>query len=142
MFSLFCEYIHLECVHVHVVYRVNQAEYMIHILVVAPHEYVNTYSTPRVWRDGLSQRTNSYENSSNATTYCCEQQAAYDAPRSTHISRYMRRWSPVPLITADIFRRVVLSPVMRPRGRGFDSRSVTFPPPGSDTYHPMLLLIK
>jgi len=35
---------------------------------------------------------------------------------------------PVPLITADLFRRVVLSPDMRPRGRGFDSRSVTFPP--------------
>ena len=61
---------------------------------------------------------------------CCEQQAAYDAPRSTHISRYIRRWIPVPLITADLFRRVILSPDMQPRGRGFDSRSVTFPPPG------------
>ena len=59
-------------------------------------------------------------------------QAAYNAPRSTHISRYMRRWIPVPLITADLFRRVVLSPDMQPRGRGFDSRSVTFPPPGFD----------
>ena len=75
-------------------------------------------------------------------SFCCEQQAAYDAPRSTHISRYMRRWIPVPLTTADLFRRVVLSPVMRPRGRGFDSRSFTFPPPGFDTYHPMLLLIQ
>jgi len=36
---------------------------------------------------------------------CCEQQAAYDAPRFTHISRYIRRWIPVPLITADLFRR-------------------------------------
>jgi len=44
----------------------------------------------------------------------------------------MRRWIPVPLITADLFRRVVLSPDMQPRGRGFDSRSVTFPPPGFD----------
>jgi len=60
-------------------------------------------------------------------------QAAYDAPRSTHISRYMRRWIPVPLITAGLFRRVVLSPDMQPRGRGFDSRSVTFPPPGFDS---------
>jgi len=45
----------------------------------------------------------------------------------TYIPIY-QRWIPVPLITADLFRRVVLSPVMRPRGRGFDSRSVTFPP--------------
>jgi len=66
--------------------------------------------------------------------YCCEQQAAYDAPRSTHISRYIRRWIPVPLIPADLFRWMVLSPDMQPRGRGFDSRSVTFPPPGFDIY--------
>jgi len=46
-----------------------------------------------------------------------------------------QRWIPVPLITADLFRRVVLSQVMRPRGRGFDSRSVTFPPPGFDTHN-------
>ena len=45
----------------------------------------------------------------------------------------MRRWIPVPLITADLFRRVVLSPDDAPTGRGFDSRSVTFPPPGFDT---------
>ena len=49
----------------------------------------------------------------------------------TYIPIY-QRWIPVPLITADLFRRVVLSPVMRPRGRGFDARSVTFPPPGFD----------
>jgi len=51
----------------------------------------------------------------------------------------MRRWIPVPLITADLFRRVVLSPDMQPRGRGFDSRSVTFPPSGFDmTLTPIL----
>jgi len=47
MFSPFCEYVHLEYVRIHVVYRVNQAEYVIHILMVAPQEYVNLYSTPR-----------------------------------------------------------------------------------------------
>jgi len=48
MCSLFCEYIHNEYVRIHVIYRGNQAEYVIHILVVAPHENVNTYSTRRV----------------------------------------------------------------------------------------------
>jgi len=33
---------------IHVIYRVNQAEYAIHLLVVAPQEYVNIYSTRRV----------------------------------------------------------------------------------------------
>jgi len=47
MVSLFCEYIHLEYVHIHVIYRVNQAECVSHILVVAPQEYVNIYSTRR-----------------------------------------------------------------------------------------------
>jgi len=47
MFSLFCEYIRLEYVRLHVIYRVNQAEYAIHILVVASQEYVNTFSTRR-----------------------------------------------------------------------------------------------
>jgi len=42
-FSLFCEYY----VRVHVIYRVNQAEYGIHILVVAPQECVNICSTRR-----------------------------------------------------------------------------------------------
>jgi len=32
----------------HVIYRVNQAGYVIHILLVAPQEYVNIYSTRRV----------------------------------------------------------------------------------------------
>jgi len=41
MFSLFCEYIDLECVRIHVIYRVTQAEYVINILVVAPQEHVN-----------------------------------------------------------------------------------------------------
>jgi len=48
MFSLFCEYIRLEYVRIHVIYRVNQAESVIHILVVAPQEYVNIYSTRRL----------------------------------------------------------------------------------------------
>jgi len=43
--SLFCEYIHIEYVRIHAIYRVNQAEYVIHILVVAPQEYVNIDST-------------------------------------------------------------------------------------------------
>ena len=47
MCSLFCEYIHLEYGRMHVIYRVNQAEHVIHILVVAPQEYVEIYSTCR-----------------------------------------------------------------------------------------------
>ena len=43
-----CEYIHLEYVRIHVIYRVNQAEYVIQIRAVAPQECVNIYSTPRV----------------------------------------------------------------------------------------------
>jgi len=38
MFSLFCEYIHLEYARIHVIYRGNQAEYGIHTLVVAPQK--------------------------------------------------------------------------------------------------------
>jgi len=41
IYSLLCEYIHLEYQRIRVIYRVTQAEYGIHILVVAPHEYVN-----------------------------------------------------------------------------------------------------
>jgi len=48
IFSLFCEYSHLEYARIHVIYRVDQAEYAIHMLVVAPQEYVNIYSTRRV----------------------------------------------------------------------------------------------
>jgi len=48
IFSLFCEYIHLEYVRIHVIYWVTQAEYVIHFLVVASQEYVNIYSTRRV----------------------------------------------------------------------------------------------
>ena len=36
IFSWFYEYIHLESVRIHVTYRVHQAEYVIHILEVAP----------------------------------------------------------------------------------------------------------
>jgi len=32
---------HLECVRIHVIYRVCQAEYVVRILVVAPQECVN-----------------------------------------------------------------------------------------------------
>jgi len=55
MFSLFCEYIHLEYVRIHGIYRVDQAEYVIHILVVAPHEYMNIYSTRRTRTCGLTR---------------------------------------------------------------------------------------
>ena len=47
IFRLFYEYSDPEYVHIHVIYRVNQAEYGIHILVAASQEYVNTYSTRR-----------------------------------------------------------------------------------------------
>jgi len=47
IFSLFCEFSHLQYVRIHVMYSVDQAEYDIHILVVAPQEYVNIYSTRR-----------------------------------------------------------------------------------------------
>jgi len=46
-FSLFCEYSHLEYVHIHVVYKVNQAKYVMHTLLFAPQEYVNIYATSR-----------------------------------------------------------------------------------------------
>jgi len=45
IFSLFYEYIHLKYVRIHVIYRVNQAEFVIHKQAVAPQEYVNIYST-------------------------------------------------------------------------------------------------
>jgi len=56
---------------------------------------------------------------------CCEQSLP-------HISRYIRRWIPVSLITADLFRSVVRSPVMHPEDVGSTPGSVTFPPPGFD----------
>jgi len=46
--SLFGEYSNLEYVDIHVIYRVNQAEYVIHMFRVAPQEYVNIYSTRRL----------------------------------------------------------------------------------------------
>ena len=48
MFSLFCEYMNLEYIHVHAIYRTDLADYVIHILVFAPQEYENIYSTRRV----------------------------------------------------------------------------------------------
>jgi len=45
--DLLCEYINLEYVRVPVIYRVNQAECVIHSPVAALQEYVNTYSTRR-----------------------------------------------------------------------------------------------
>jgi len=45
--SLFCEFIHLDCERIHVIYRVNQAEYVIYILVIAAQGYVIIYSTRR-----------------------------------------------------------------------------------------------
>ena len=48
IFRLCCEYMHLAYVRIHAIYRVDQAEYIIHIRVVAPQEYVNIYSTSRV----------------------------------------------------------------------------------------------
>ena len=47
IFSLFCEYINLGYERVPVIYRVDQAEYAIHIRVAASPKYVNIYSTRR-----------------------------------------------------------------------------------------------
>jgi len=47
IFRLLYEYIHLEYVHIHVIYRVNQAEYDIRVLVAESQKYVNTFSTRR-----------------------------------------------------------------------------------------------
>ena len=48
IFSLFYEYSNLEYVYIHVICRVNQAEYGIRFHVAAFQAYVNTYSTPRM----------------------------------------------------------------------------------------------
>jgi len=45
IFILFYEYSNLEYVHIHVIYRVNQAEYGIRILLAASQEYVKPYLT-------------------------------------------------------------------------------------------------
>jgi len=58
MFSLFCKYIHLEYVRIHVIYSLDQAEYGIHILVVAPQENVKINLTRRP--GGLSDSTPSF----------------------------------------------------------------------------------
>jgi len=55
IFSPFYEYSNLEYVHIHVIYRVIQTEYVIRILVAVSQEYVNTYSTRRVVADVLLQ---------------------------------------------------------------------------------------
>jgi len=47
LFSLFYEYSNLECVYIHAIYRVDQAEYVIRILVAASQECVKPYSTSR-----------------------------------------------------------------------------------------------
>jgi len=46
IFSLLCEHINLGQVRISVIYRVNQAEYVIRVRVAAPQECVNTCSTP------------------------------------------------------------------------------------------------
>jgi len=48
IFSSLHGYSNLEYEHMHVIYRVHQAEYGIRILVAASQEYANTYSTRRV----------------------------------------------------------------------------------------------
>jgi len=59
---------YLEYVRVHVIHRVHQAEHVIHMLVVAPQEYVNIYSTRRVaHRRGLGLRVKVNPNPSTLT---------------------------------------------------------------------------
>jgi len=53
MFSLFCEHDNLEYVHVHVIYRGNQAEYRIRIRVAASQEFLNICSTRKLLIAGL-----------------------------------------------------------------------------------------
>jgi len=48
IFSMFCEYSNLEYIHVHGMYRANQAEYVIRILLAASQEYLIIYSACRV----------------------------------------------------------------------------------------------
>jgi len=45
--ACFVKYMHLENVRMHVIYEVNQTEYVIHVIVVAPQEYVNICLTRR-----------------------------------------------------------------------------------------------
>jgi len=45
IFRLFCEYIQPESVRMHVIYRINQVEYVIPFLVATSHEHANAYST-------------------------------------------------------------------------------------------------
>jgi len=63
MLSLFCEYGNLQYLHVHVIHRVNQAEYGIRIRVAASQEDVNLFLTRRVgvrvvaddWESGVCE---------------------------------------------------------------------------------------
>ena len=61
IFNLFGEDIHLEYARIHVIYRVHQAEYVLHIRVVAPQEYVNIYSTRRMVTGMVRGRESKYE---------------------------------------------------------------------------------
>jgi len=51
--SMHCEYTRLAYVRIYAIYRVYQAEYVIHMRVAASQEYVNTYSTRRTVDDWL-----------------------------------------------------------------------------------------
>ena len=55
--SLLCEYIPLEHMRVPVIFRVNQAEYVIHSNVVAPQEHVQIYSTLKAVREAGTRFT-------------------------------------------------------------------------------------
>jgi len=68
--SLFCENSYLEYVYIHVIYRGNQAEYVIHSLVVAPQEYVNIYSTRRGLASTRYSFTPSLSCTSQSSVYC------------------------------------------------------------------------
>ena len=56
IFSLLYEYTPHEYVRVPVIYRVYQVEYVLHILVAASQEYVNTYPTRRTAPQGEARR--------------------------------------------------------------------------------------
>ena len=80
--SLFCEYVNLEYVRVPVIYRVKQAEYVIHIRVAASQEYVNTYSTrsaAAVTPAGCKKR-----NRSHANTQQEQHNTQHDKNTTTH----------------------------------------------------------
>ena len=47
IFNVICEYVNLEHVRIHVIYKATQAEYAARTPMAAPQEYLNTYSTRR-----------------------------------------------------------------------------------------------